>query len=58
MILEAPLHDKDCVLGNILAAHYLSSCDPSKVNLYVKSASSKLVSLLFIFTTFSFEEDS
>uniref|UniRef100_M4F6M3 Uncharacterized protein n=1 Tax=Brassica campestris TaxID=3711 RepID=M4F6M3_BRACM len=42
VILEAPLHDKDCVLGNILAAHYLSSCDPSKVNLYVKSASSKL----------------
>ncbi|RID49869.1 hypothetical protein BRARA_H00636 [Brassica rapa] len=42
VILEAPLHDKDCVLGNILAAHYLSSCDPSKVNLYVKSASIKL----------------
>ncbi|CAH8306042.1 unnamed protein product [Eruca vesicaria subsp. sativa] len=42
MILEAPLHDKDCVLGNILAAHYLSSCDPSKVNLYVEAATSNL----------------
>lgn len=58
MILEASLHDKDCVLGNILAAHYLSSCDPSKVNLYVESASCNLVSLLFIFTYSSFEEDS
>ncbi|KAL0650029.1 hypothetical protein Bca4012_092720 [Brassica carinata] len=42
VILEASLHDKDCVLGNILAAHYLSSCDPSKVNLYVESASCNL----------------
>lgn len=48
VILEAPIHDKNCVLGNILAAHYLSSCDPSKVNLYVEAATSNLVSL-FIF---------
>ncbi|KAH0911551.1 hypothetical protein HID58_034872 [Brassica napus] len=42
VILEAPLHDKDCVLGNVLAAHYLSSSDHSKANTYVEAARSNL----------------
>ncbi|CAN6881369.1 unnamed protein product [Brassica oleracea] len=41
VILEAPLDDKDCVLGNVLAAHYLSSSDHSKANTYVEAARSK-----------------
>jgi len=46
VILEAPLLDKDCVLGNILAAHFLSSSDPSRANSYVEAAASNLVSLI------------
>ncbi|KAL0795420.1 hypothetical protein Bca101_066797 [Brassica carinata] len=42
VILEAPLHDKDCVLGNVLAAHYLSLSDHSKANTYVEAARSNL----------------
>ncbi|CAH8253428.1 unnamed protein product [Arabidopsis lyrata] len=42
VILEAPLYDNDCVLGNILAAHYLSSSDPSRANSYVEAAASNL----------------
>ncbi|KAL1218984.1 hypothetical protein V5N11_020294 [Cardamine amara subsp. amara] len=42
VILKAPFYDKDCVLGNILAAHYLSSSDPSKANSYVEAAASNL----------------
>jgi tetratricopeptide (TPR) repeat protein len=42
VILEAPLYDKDCVLGSILAAHFLSSSDPSRANSYVEAAASNL----------------
>ncbi|KAL0705132.1 hypothetical protein Bca4012_071557 [Brassica carinata] len=42
VILEAPLDDKDCVLGNVLAAHYLSSSDHSKANTYVEAARSNI----------------
>ena len=52
VILEAPLDDKDCVLGNVLAAHYLSSSDHSKANTYVEAARSNIVSLFYIFTAF------
>ena len=45
VILEAPLHDKDCVLGNILAAHYLSSSDHHRAKSYLEAATSNLVSL-------------
>ncbi|KAG2320897.1 hypothetical protein Bca52824_014110 [Brassica carinata] len=38
VILEAPLHDKDCVLGNILAAHYLISLDISRAKTYARAA--------------------
>ncbi|XP_019095160.1 PREDICTED: tetratricopeptide repeat protein 38-like isoform X2 [Camelina sativa] len=42
VILEAPIYDKDCVLGNILAAHYLSSSDHSRANSFVEAATSNL----------------
>ncbi|CAE5958426.1 unnamed protein product [Arabidopsis arenosa] len=42
VILEAPLYDKDCVLGNILAAHYLSSFDFAKASSYARAAESHL----------------
>ncbi|KAL0799016.1 hypothetical protein Bca101_054191 [Brassica carinata] len=42
VILEAPLYDKDCVLGNILAAHYLFSSDVSRAKTYAKAAESHL----------------
>ncbi|CAH8390892.1 unnamed protein product [Eruca vesicaria subsp. sativa] len=42
VILEAPLHDKDCVLGNILAAHYVSSSDYHRAKSYLKAATSNL----------------
>ncbi|CAH8253431.1 unnamed protein product [Arabidopsis lyrata] len=42
VILEAPLYDKDCVLGNILAAHYLSSFDFARANSYARAAESHL----------------
>lgn len=45
MILQAPLYDKDCVLGNILAAYYLSSSPLSRANFYIEAAKSSLVSL-------------
>lgn len=45
MIVEAPLHDKDCVLGNVLAAHYLSSSDHHRAKSYLEAATSNLVSL-------------
>lgn len=45
MILEAPSHDKDCVLANILAAHFLCSSDPSRAPSYLQAAKSRLVSL-------------
>ncbi|KAG7598171.1 Tetratricopeptide-like helical domain superfamily [Arabidopsis suecica] len=42
VILEAPMYDKDCVLGNILAAHYLSSFDFARANSYARAAESHL----------------
>ncbi|KAF3574208.1 hypothetical protein F2Q69_00061274 [Brassica cretica] len=42
VILEAPLYDKDCVLGNVLAAHYLISSDVSRAKTYAKAAESHL----------------
>lgn len=42
VILEAPLYDKDCVLGNVLAAHCLISSDVSRAKTYAKAAESHL----------------
>ncbi|XVF44139.1 hypothetical protein PTKIN_Ptkin02bG0096900 [Pterospermum kingtungense] len=42
VILEAPVHDKDCVLANILAAHFLCSSDPSKALSHIEAAKSRL----------------
>uniref|UniRef100_A0A1J3DKZ4 Tetratricopeptide repeat protein 38 n=1 Tax=Noccaea caerulescens TaxID=107243 RepID=A0A1J3DKZ4_NOCCA len=42
VIVEAPRYDKDCVLGNVLAAHYLSSSDHSRANSYLEAAASTL----------------
>uniref|UniRef100_A0A2P2MLB7 Integral membrane protein n=1 Tax=Rhizophora mucronata TaxID=61149 RepID=A0A2P2MLB7_RHIMU len=42
VILEATLHDKNCVLANVLAAYSVSSCNPSRVALYLQSARSRL----------------
>lgn len=47
VILEAAEHDKDCVLGNILAAHFMASNDPSKASAYIHAAESRLVSFFF-----------
>lgn len=44
MILAAAEHDKDCVLANILAAHFMASNDPSKASAYLDAAKSRLVS--------------
>lgn len=49
VILEAPLYDKDYVLGNVLAAHYLISSDLSRAKTYVKAAESYLVSSTLFF---------
>lgn len=47
VILEATLHDKDCVLANILAAHFLcSSANPSRASFHIQAANSRLVSAL------------
>ena len=57
VILEAPLYDKDCVLGNVLAAHYLISSDLSRAKTYVKAAESHLVSstlFFFLVSMYSF----
>lgn len=48
MILGAPQADPDCVLGNILAAHFLCSSDPSKAPGFLDAAKSHLVNFLFI----------
>ncbi|KAG2707321.1 hypothetical protein I3760_05G143400 [Carya illinoinensis] len=42
VILEAPFHDKDCVLANILAAHFLCSSDPSRAPSHLQAAKSCL----------------
>lgn len=53
VILEAPLYDKDCVLSNVLAAHYLISSDVSRAKTYVKAAETHLVSyILFSFSVY------
>lgn len=47
VILEAAEHDKDCVLANILAAHFLSSSDSFKASLHIRAAKSRLVNFFF-----------
>ncbi|KAE8698883.1 Tetratricopeptide repeat protein [Hibiscus syriacus] len=42
VILDALVHDKDCVLANILAAHFLHSSDPSKADPLVEAAKSRI----------------
>ncbi|XP_019158057.1 PREDICTED: tetratricopeptide repeat protein 38 isoform X1 [Ipomoea nil] len=42
VIMEAPKHDPCCVLGNILAAHYISSSHPSRVPPLLEAAKSNL----------------
>ncbi|KAK7252316.1 hypothetical protein RIF29_36169 [Crotalaria pallida] len=42
VILEAVFHDKDCVLANILAAHFLHSSDPSKASIFLHASKSHL----------------
>ncbi|KAM7251966.1 hypothetical protein ACFE04_023849 [Oxalis oulophora] len=42
VILEAADSDPNCVLANILAAHYLSSSDSSRVSQHLKAAESNL----------------
>ena len=64
VILEALVHDKECVLANILAATFLCSSDPSRAPSHIQAAKSLLVSLLFwlgmgtwpffVFTSFFF----
>ncbi|KAL5722247.1 hypothetical protein ACHQM5_005790 [Ranunculus cassubicifolius] len=44
VILEAQSSDENCVLANILAAHYIASTNPLKSTLYLASAKSKLIS--------------
>ena len=45
VILEALVHDKDCVLANILAAHFLCYFDTSRAPNHFQAAKSLLVSL-------------
>ncbi|PON67464.1 Tetratricopeptide-like helical domain containing protein [Parasponia andersonii] len=42
VILKATVHDKDCVLANILVAHFLSSSDPSRAPSHLHAAVSRL----------------
>ncbi|WCJ21770.1 Tetratricopeptide repeat (TPR)-like superfamily protein [Euphorbia peplus] len=42
VILEASVHDQDCVLANILAAHYLCSSHPSRAAPYIQAAQNRL----------------
>ncbi|EXB63787.1 hypothetical protein L484_021058 [Morus notabilis] len=42
VILKATESDKDCVLANILAAHFLASSDPSRAPSYLHAAISRL----------------
>ncbi|KAK9116917.1 hypothetical protein Sjap_015864 [Stephania japonica] len=41
-ILEASAHDKDCVLANILAAHFLYSSDSARASIHLDSARARL----------------
>ncbi|XP_043726337.1 tetratricopeptide repeat protein 38 [Telopea speciosissima] len=43
VILKAASNDPDCVLANILAAHFLSISDSSRLPLYLAAAESRLV---------------
>ncbi|KAL0004016.1 hypothetical protein SO802_011577 [Lithocarpus litseifolius] len=42
VILEALVHDKDCVLANIFAASFLCSSDPSRASSHIQAAKSLL----------------
>ncbi|KAK8522461.1 hypothetical protein V6N13_115428 [Hibiscus sabdariffa] len=42
VILEALVHDKDCVLANILAAQFLHFSDPSKAASLIEAAKSRI----------------
>ncbi|KAF9623859.1 hypothetical protein IFM89_005444 [Coptis chinensis] len=42
VILEGPVCDEKCVLANILAAHFLSTSDSSKVPIYLAAAKAQL----------------
>ncbi|KGN51864.1 tetratricopeptide repeat protein 38 [Cucumis sativus] len=42
VILEATVHDKDCVLANVLGAHFLSSSDPSRAHYHLQTAKAGL----------------
>ncbi|XP_047957692.1 uncharacterized protein LOC125203401 isoform X2 [Salvia hispanica] len=42
VILEAPKSDPECVLGNILAAHFICSADPSRAPEFIDAAKSHL----------------
>ncbi|XP_023537841.1 tetratricopeptide repeat protein 38-like isoform X1 [Cucurbita pepo subsp. pepo] len=42
VILEAPVHDKHCVLANVFAAYFLSSSDPSRVHHHLQAAKAGL----------------
>ncbi|XP_038891807.1 tetratricopeptide repeat protein 38 isoform X2 [Benincasa hispida] len=42
VILDATVHDKDCVLANVLAVHFLSSSDPSRVHHHLQAAKAGL----------------
>lgn len=44
VILEATVHDKDCVLANVLAAHFLSSSDSSRAHYHLQAAKAGVVS--------------
>ncbi|GMN27768.1 hypothetical protein TIFTF001_049397, partial [Ficus carica] len=48
VILKATENDKDCVLANILAAHFLSSSYPSLAPSYLHAAKSRLWAILFV----------
>lgn len=43
VVLEALVHDKDCALANILAAHFIHSSDPSKAKFFLEAAKCRLV---------------
>lgn len=55
VILEAPAHDKDCVLANILAAQFLSSSDPSKAPSLIEAAKAGIVIFSHYIYGLSFE---
>lgn len=47
MILEAVKHDPECVLANVLAAHFMVSSDgKTRVLSYLDSAKSRLVRIV------------